>query len=158
MNWTEVELIAIPEDEAKPAPEPLLAGLAAAPSDLHSAFLASVDHLAEVRMAHESVLSTASSEPKAHLAVVQSLRFLETTVADLGGHREGDALVLPLAGAIQDRVRLDIAQTGDVTTLRLAAESDHGDTLTRTFTLPAGSQLGRAGWRGNDLVFDLVSE
>ena len=95
---------------------------------------------------------------EAHFAEIHSLQTAEVAIASLGGFREGDALVLPLSGAIQERVQLEMSSQGDLTTLRLTAEGEEGTILTRTFTLPPGTELARAGWRGNELVLDLVRD
>ena len=55
MEWEKIELVSIPEDEQKVKPEPILAGLVAAPSDLHDAFLSDIPHLAEAQAAHALV-------------------------------------------------------------------------------------------------------
>ena len=82
----------------------------------------------------------------------------EVAIANLGGFREGDALVLPLPGAIQERVQLELGEQGKSKTLRLNAEGDGGVSFTRTFTLPSGTELARAGWRGNELILDLIRD
>ena len=82
----------------------------------------------------------------------------EIAIGNLGGFREGDALVLPLSGAIQDRVQLEIHSSGNWTSLRLNAEGRDGENLSRTFALPPGMELARAGWRGDQLVFDFVRD
>ena len=158
MDWTTIELVPLSNDEPRVEPEPILAGLAAAPSDLHNAFLSDLPHLAETQAAHASVLATASEGVEAHFAEIHSLQTAEVAIANLGGFREGDALVLPLSGAIQERVQLEMNSQGDWTTLRLNAEGEEGTILTRTFALPPGTELARAGWRGNELVLDLVRE
>ena len=158
MDWTTVELVPLSEDETRVEPEPILAGLTAAPSDLHGAFLSDLPHLAETQAAHASVLATASEGVEAHFAEIHSLQTAEVAIANLGGFREGDALVLPLSGAIQERVQLEMSSQGGRTTLRLNAEGDEGSILTRTFALPHGTELARAGWRGDELVLDLVRD
>mgnify|MGYP001167687763 CR=1 FL=1 len=158
MDWTTIELVSIPEDEGKPVAEPILAGLSAAPSDLHNAFLSDLPHLAEAQAAHANVLTTVSEGVEMHFTELQSIRTAEVAIADLGGFREGDALVLPLAGAIQDLVQLQMVTQGDQTALRLKAEGEQGVALTQTFALPPGTELARAGWRGNDLIFELIHE
>jgi len=158
VDWTTIELVSLSEDESREESEPILAGLAAAPSDLHDAFLSDLPHLAETQAAHASVLATASEGVEAHFAAIHSLQTAEIAIANLGGFREGDALVLPLSGAIQERVQLEMNSQDDWTTLRLNAEGEGGSILTRTFTLPPGTELARAGWRGNELVLDLVRE
>ena len=158
MDWTTIELVPLSEDETRVEPEPILAGLTAAPSDLHGAFLSDLPHLAETQAAHASILATASEGVEAHFAEIHSLQTAEVAIASLGGFREGDALVLPLSGAIQERVQLEMGSQGDLTALRLNAEGEEGTILTRTFTLPPGTELARAGWRGNELVLDLVRD
>ena len=156
MDWTTIEFVSLPEDEGDDGPEPILAGLSAAPSDLHEAFLSDLPHLAEAQAAHANVLTTASEGVDEHFAGIQSLQTAEVAISNLGGFREGDALVLPLSGAIQERVQLEMSSQNDRTTLRLNAEGEDGEAFTRTFALPSGTELARAGWRGDHLVFDLV--
>ena len=96
----------------------------------------------------------ASDGADTHYAYIQSLQTAVVVIGNLGGFREGDALVLPLSGAIQDRVQLEMSSKGDLATLRLNAEGVDGEKISRTFTLPQGTELARAGWRGNDLVLD----
>ena len=158
MDWTTIEFVSLSEDETKVEAEPILAGLTATPSDLHDAFLSDLPHLAETQAAHASILATASEGVEAHFAEIHSLQTAEVAIASLGGFREGDALVIPLSGAIQERVQLEMSSQGDLTTLRLNAEGEAGTILTRTFTLPPGTELARAGWRGNELVLDLVRD
>ncbi len=158
MDWTTIEFVSLSEDETKVDAEPILAGLTATPSDLHDAFLSDLPHLAETQAAHASILATASEGVEAHFAEIHSLQTAEVAIASLGGFREGDALVLPLSGAIQERVQLEMSSQGDLTALRLNAEGEEGTILTRTFTLPPGTELARAGWRGNELVLDLVRD
>ncbi len=158
MDWTTVELVSISDDEEKVTPAPILAGLSADPSHLHDAFLSDLPHLAETQAAHVNLLAMASEGVEAHFAEIHSLQTAEIAIANLGGFREGDALILPLSGAIQDRVQLEMNSQGDWTTLRLNAEGDEGTNFTRTFTLPPGTELGRAGWRGDQLVLDLVRD
>ena len=158
MDWTTIELVPLSEDETRVEPEPILAGLTAAPSDLHGAFLSDLPHLAETQAAHASVLATASEGVEAHFAEIHSPQTAEVAIANLGGFREGDALVLPLSGAIQERVQLEMSSQDGRTTLRLNAEGDEGSILTRTFALPPGTELARAGWRGDELVLDLVRD
>ena len=155
MDWETVELVSIPEDEEKVTPEPILAGLSADPSDLHNAFLSDLPHLAETQAAHANLLSMAGDGVDAHFAEIQSMQTAEIVIGNLGGFREGDSLVLPLSGAIQERVQLEI-HSG--TTLRLNAEGRDGENLSRTFALPPGTELARAGWRGDQLVFDFVRD
>ena len=150
MDWTTIELVPLPEDETRVDPEPILAGLTAAPSDLHGAFLSDLPHLAETQAAHASVLATASEGVEAHFAEIHSLQTAEVAIANLGGFREGDALVLPLSGAIQERVQLEMSSQGGRTTLRLNAESDEGSILTRAFALPHGTELAQAASRGDE--------
>ena len=95
---------------------------------------------------------------EAHFTEVHSIQTADVAIANLGGFREGDALVLPLSGAIQERVQLEVGAQGESKTLRLNAEGDGGVSFTRTFTLPPGTELARAGWRGNELVLDLVRD
>jgi hypothetical protein len=158
MDWKTVELVSISDNEEKAIPEPILSGLSADPSHLHDAFLSDLPHLAETQTAHANLLAIASEGVDAHLADIQSLPPAEIAIANLGGFREGDALVLPLSGAIQDRVQLEINSQGEWTTLRLNAEGNLGVNFIRTFTLPPGTELGRAGWRGDQLVLDLVRD
>lgn len=158
LDWEKIELVSIPEDEQKEKPEPILAGLVAAPSDLHDAFLSDIPHLAEAQAAHASVIETAGEGVEAHFTEVHSIQTADVAIANLGGFREGDALVLPLSGAIQERVQLEVGAQGESKTLRLNAEGDGGVSFTRTFTLPPGTELARAGWRGNELVLDLVRD
>ena len=47
MDWTNVELVSIPEMDEKANSEPILAGLSATPSNLHDAFLTDLPHLQE---------------------------------------------------------------------------------------------------------------
>ena len=155
MDWQTVELISIPEDSEKLTPEPILAGLVAEPSDLHDAFLSDLPHLAETQAAHANLLAMASEGVEAHFADIQSLQTAEVAIGKLGGFREGDALVLPLSGAIQDRVQLEMNSKGELTTLRLNAEGADGEKFSRTFALPQGTELARAGWRGDELILDL---
>ena len=158
LDWEKIELVSIPEDEHSAKPEPILAGLSAAPSDLHDAFLSDLPHLAEAQAAHASILETAGEGVEAHFAEVHSMETAEVAIANLGGFREGDALVLPLSGAIQERVQLEMGEQGNSKTLRLNAEGDGGVSFTRTFTLPPGTELARAGWRGNELIIDLIRD
>jgi len=155
MDWTNVELVSIPENDEKIQPEPILAGLSANPSDLHDAFLTDLPHLQETQIAHASFLATAGEEVEAHFSALSNLQTADAAIATLGGFREGDALVIPLHGAIQDRVQLEIGNEGETTALRLQAEGEDGANFSRTFTLPAGSQLAQAGWRGNSLILQL---
>lgn len=155
MDWTTVELVSIPDDGEQVEPVPILAGLVANPSDLHDAFLTDLPHLQDAQIAHATLLETAGQEVDAHFSALSNLQTADTAVATLGGFREGDALVLPLQGAIQDRVELEIGKDGDTTALRLKAEGKDGVGFSRTFALPAGSQLAQAGWRGNNLILDL---
>ena len=97
MDWQTVELISIPEDSEKVAPEPILAGLNAQPSDLHEAFLSDLPHLAEAQTAHANLLAMASDGVDTHFAEIQSLQTADVVIGNLGGFREGDALVLPLS-------------------------------------------------------------
>ena len=156
MDWTTIELVSLPEEEGEVNAEPILAGLSATPSDLHDAFLSDLPHLAEAQAAHASVLATASEGVDEHFVGIQSLQTAEVAIGNLGGFREGDALIIPLSGAIQERVQLEMSSQNDQTTLRLNAEGDKGGTFTRTFALPLGTELARAGWRGDHLVLDLV--
>ena len=158
LDWEKIELVSIPEDEQKVKPEPILAGLVAAPSDLHDAFLSDIPHLAEAQAAHASVVETAGRGVEAHFAEVHSIQTADVAIANLGGFREGDALVLPLSGAIHERVQLEMGEQGEGRVLRLNAEGDEGVSFTRTFTLPPGTELARAGWRGNELILDLVRD
>ena len=158
MDWTTIEFVSLSEDESRAEAEPILAGLVATPSDLHDAFLSDLPHLAETQAAHASLLATASEGVEAHFADIHSLQTADAAIAGLGGFREGDALVLPLSGAIQERVQLEMSSQGDWTTLRLNAEGEEGEVLTRTFTLPPGTELARAGWRGDELILDLVRD
>ena len=158
MDWETIELISIPEDDEKATPEPILAGLSAGPSDLHDAFLSDLPHLAETQAAHANHLAMAGEGIDAHFTEIQSLQTAEIAIGNLGGFREGDALILPLSGAIQDRVQLEIRSQGEWTSLRLNAEGSDGSNFTRTFALPPGTELARAGWRGDQLVLDLVRD
>ena len=158
MDWQTVELISIPEDPEKVTPEPILAGLNAQPSDLHDAFLSDLPHLVEAQTAHANLLAMASEGVDTHFAEIQSLQTADVVIGNLGGFREGDALVLPLSGAIQERVQLEMSSKGDLATLRLNAEGVDGEKISRTFTLPQGTELARAGWRGNELVLDLTHD
>lgn len=158
MDWENVELIHIENDGGKTRPEPLIAGLEAAPEDLHKAFLSDLPHLAEVRDGHHAILSVSSQSPESHYATVMSLQEAEMAISELGGHREGDALVIPLSGAIQDRVQLEISRNLDGVGVRLTAEDDAGGHLNRTFRLPPGSELAQAGWRGKSLVLTLKKD
>ena len=158
MDWTTIEFVSLSEDETKVEAEPILAGLTATPSDLHDAFLSDLPHLAETQAAHASILATASEGVEEHFAEIHSLQTAEVAIASLGGFREGDALILPLSGAIQERVQLEMSSQSGRTTLRLNAEGDEGSILTRTFALPPGTELARAGWRGNELVLDFVRD
>ena len=158
MEWENVELIDINKDGGNVRPEPLIAGLEAAPEDLHNAFLSDLPHLSEVRDGHQAILSLSSDAPESHHSMLMSLQTAEITVADLGGHREGDALVIPLSGAIQDRVKLEICHYQDGVALRLNAEGDDDTGFSRTFRLPPGSELAQAGWRGQSLVLSLKKE
>ena len=158
LDWEKIELVSIPEDEQKVEPEPILAGLVAAPSDLHDAFLSDIPHLAEAQAAHASVMETAGEGVESHFAEVHAIQTVDMAIANLGGFREGDALVLPLSGAIQERVQLEMGGQGEGKTLRLNAESNGGASFTRTFTLPPGTELARAGWRGNELILDLIRD
>ena len=155
MDWTTIELVSIPENDDSVESTPILAGLSANPSDLHDAFLADLPHLQEIQMAHATHIATAGGDAEAHYSTLTSLKTAEVAIATLGGFREGNALVLPLQGAIQDRVQLEIGSHGETTVLRLQAESEKGDSLSRTFTLPAGCLLAQAGWRGNNLILEL---
>ena len=103
LDWEKIELVSIPEDKQKAKPEPILAGLVAAPSDLHDAFLSDIPHLAEAQAAHASVVETAGRGVEAHFAEVHSIQTADVVIANLGGFREGEALVLPLSGAIHSR-------------------------------------------------------
>ena len=158
LDWEKIELVSIPEDEQKAEPEPILAGLVAAPSDLHDAFLSDIPHLAEAQAAHASVVETAGEGIEAHFAGVHAIQTVDMAIANLGGFREGDALVLPLSGAIQERVQLEMGNQGEGKTLRLNAEGEGGVSFSRTFTLPPGTELARAGWRGYDLILDLIRD
>ncbi|MDP6899726.1 MAG: hypothetical protein QGF94_02690 [Candidatus Thalassarchaeaceae archaeon] len=155
MDWTDVELIGIENEDTEVVREPLLAGLAASPSDLHDAFLSGLPHLQETRELHHAILETAGQKPEAHFSAITTMQTAEAAIGTMGGHREGDSLVLPLSGAIRERVRLEIAKTDDLTALRINAESHQGASISTTFKLPAGSELGRAGWRGDELIIDL---
>lgn len=155
MDWTTIELVSIPENDDSVESTPILAGLSANPSDLHDAFLADLPHLQEIQMAHATHIATAGGDAEAHYSTLTSLKTAEVAIATLGGFREGNALVLPLQGAIQDRVQLEIGSHGETTVLRLQAESEKGESLSRTFTLPSGCQLAQAGWRGNNLILEL---
>jgi hypothetical protein len=155
MEWQNVELIDINKDGGNTRPEPLIAGLEAAPEDLHNAFLSDLPHLSEVRDGHQAILSLSSDAPESHHSMLMSLQAAEITVADLGGHREGDALVIPLSGAIQDCVKLEIFQHQEGVALRLNVEADDKTGFNRTFRLPPGSELAQAGWRGQSLVLSL---
>ena len=115
MDWTNVELVSIPEMDEKANSEPILAGLSATPSNLHDAFLTDLPHLQEIQNAHASHLATAGEEVEAHFSVLSNLQTADTAIATLGGFREGNSLVLPLQGAIQDRVQLEMAMHGDIT-------------------------------------------
>jgi len=55
-------------------------------------------------------------------------------------------------------VQLEMGEQGKSKTLRLNAEGDGGVSFTRTFTLPPGTELARAGWRGNELILDLIRD
>ena len=158
MDWEKIELVSIPEDEQKVKPEPILAGLVATPSDLHDAFLSDIPHLAEAQAAHASVIETAGEGVEAHFAEVHTIQTADVAIANLGGFREGDALVLPLSGAIHERVQLEMGVQGEEKTLRLNAEGEGGVSFSRTFTLPSGTELARAGWRGADLILDLIRD
>ena len=158
MDWETVELVSIPEDDEKVTPEPILAGLSAEPSDLHNAFLSDLPHLADTQAAHANFLSMAGEGVDAHFAEIQSMQTAEIVIGNLGGFREGDALVLPLSGAIQERVQLEMGNQGEGKTLRLNAEGEGGVSFSRTFTLPPGTELARAGWRGYDLILDLIRD
>ena len=158
MDWETVELVSIPDDEEKASPEPILAGLSANPTDLHTAFLSDLPHLAETQTAHANHLAMASEGIDAHFADIQSLQTAENVIGNLGGFREGDALILPLSGAIQNRVQLEISAKGEFTALRLNADGDEGESITRTFALPPGTELARAGWRGDQLVLDFTRD
>ena len=155
MDWTTIELVSIPENDDSVESTPILAGLSANPSDLHDAFLADLPHLQEIKMAHATHIATAGGDAEAHYSTLTSLKTADVAIATLGGFREGNALVLPLQGAIQDRVQLEICSHGETTVLRLQAESEKGESLSRTFSLPAGCQLAQAGWRGNNLILEL---
>ena len=155
MDWADVELIGIENEDEDVVREPLLAGLAASPSDLHEAFLSGLPHLQETRESHHAILETAGQTPEAHFSSIATMQTAEAAIGTMGGHREGDALVLPLSGAIRERVRLEIAKTDDFTALRINAESKQGAAISTTFALPVGSELGRAGWRGDELILDL---
>ena len=158
MDWTTVELDSIPDSGEREAPEPILAGLSAAPSDLHNAFLSDLPHLAEAQSAHASILQTVGEGVESHFSTVQQMQSVDVVVANLGGFREGDALVLPLEGAIHDRVQLEIGNQGEYAAFRLNIEGENGELLSRTFALPPGTELARAGWRGNELILDLVRD
>ena len=155
MDWTTIELVSIPENDDAAESTPILAGLSANPSDLHDAFLSDLPHLQEIQIAHAAHLATAGEEAEAHYSTLTSLKTADVAIATLGGFREGNALVLPLQGAIQDRVQLEIGSHGETTILRLQAEGEKGEAFSRTFTLPAGCQLAKAGWRGNNLILEL---
>ena len=158
MDWTSVELSSMPENDQDGSAEPILAGLSAAPSDLHDAFLSDLPHLEETRAAHANVLQTVGEGVETHFSAVQQMQSADVAIAGLGGFREGDALVLPLEGAIQDRVQLEIGSQGTDSALRLHVEGRNGEVISRTFSLPAGTELARAGWRGNELILDLVRD
>ena len=158
LDWEKIELVSIPEDEQKVEPEPILAGLVAAPSDLHDAFLSDIPHLAEAQAAHASVMETAGEGVESHFAEVHAIQTVDMAIANLGGFREGDALVLPLSGAIHERVQLEMGEQGEGKMLRLNAEGNGGVSFTRMFTLPPGTELARAGWRGNELILDLIRD
>ncbi|MBJ04180.1 MAG: hypothetical protein CMB65_05735 [Euryarchaeota archaeon] len=155
MDWTNVELVNIPDDGEQVESEPILAGLSASPSDLHGAFLTDLPHLQEAQIAHATLMATAGKEVEAHFSALSNLQTADAAVAALGGFREGDALVLPLQGAIQDHVKLEVGTDGVTTAIRLQAEAEDGANLVRTFTLPPGCQLAQAGWRGNSLILNL---
>lgn len=154
MEWTPVELEPVGEAQNL-QPEPLLAGLEAQPADLHAAFLTEVDHLVEPRAAHGRMKETVGAVAEAHFDALGAMQGVEAAVSELGGHREGDALVLPLSGALEEGVHLDLAVAGERTALRLRIEGED-DVLERSFTLPPGTELARAGWRGDALVLDLL--
>ena len=158
MDWTTVELDSMPGNGHEDVAEPILAGLSAAPSDLHNAFLSDLPHLEETRAAHANVLQTVSEGIETHFSAVQQMQPADVAIASLGGFREGDALVLPLEGAIQDRVQLEMGNQGKDSALRLHVEGHNGEVISRTFSLPAGTELARAGWRGNELILDLVRD
>ncbi len=158
MDWENVELIHIKNGDGSTSPEPLIAGLEAAPEDLHQAFLSDLPHLSEVQEGHHAILSTSSDSPESHYTMLMSLQTAEIAIADLGGHREGDALVIPLAGAIHERVQLEMSRHHEGIAIRLSAENDAGGQLNRTFRLPPGSELAQAGWRGQSLVLELKKE
>tara|TARA_A100001037_G_scaffold140850_1_gene127668 strand:- start:1411 stop:1887 length:477 start_codon:yes stop_codon:yes gene_type:complete len=155
VDWTTVELVSISNEEEQVEPEPILAGLSASPSDLHDAFLTDIPHLQETQLAHATLLETVGDDVETHFSALSNLQTADAAIATLGGFREGDALVLPLQGAIQDRVQLEIGANGDTTVLRLHAEGEEGVNFSRTFALPTGCQLAQAGWRGNNLILDI---
>ena len=155
VDWTNIELVSIPENDDGVESTPILAGLSANPSDLHDAFLSDLPHLQEIQIAHATHLATVGEEAETHYSMLTGVKTAEVAIATLGGFREGNALVLPLQGAIQDRVQLEIGSQGETTVLRLQAESEKGESFSQTFTLPAGCQLGQAGWRGNNLILEL---
>ena len=140
LDWEKIELVSIPEDEQKEKPEPILAGLVAVPSDLHDAFLSDIPHLAEAQAAHASVLETVGEGVESHFAEVHSIQTADVAIANLGGFREGDALVLPLSGAIQERVQLEIGAQGEKKTFRLNAEGDGAVSYTH-LTLPTNREV-----------------
>ena len=157
MEWRPVELEVLGVENEHPSPEPILAGLSASPSDLHDAFVSDLPHLAEVRSAHSEILQTVGQSVDEHFEAIQSFQPADVAIGNLGGYREGESLVLPLSGAIQEQVQLEIASHGQTTAIRLSVKGDNGTDLVRTFSLPAGTQLGQAGWRGDDLILDLES-
>ena len=73
MDWTTVELDSMPENDQEDVAEPILAGLSAAPSDLHNAFLSDLPHLEETRAAHANVLQTVSKGIETHFSAVQQM-------------------------------------------------------------------------------------
>ena len=158
MEWRAVELDVLAVENEHSEPEPILGGLGASPSDLHDAFVADLPHLSEVRSAHSEILQTVSGNVEEHFAVIQSLQSADIAIGNLGGYREGESLVLPLSGAIQELVQLEIASRGQTTAIKLSVKGEDGTDLTRTFTLPIGTQLGQAGWRGDELILNLESD
>ncbi|MDP6905887.1 MAG: hypothetical protein QF440_00530 [Candidatus Thalassarchaeaceae archaeon] len=151
MDWAAVELIEFTGESEKLQPEPILAGLSASPGNLHEAFLSSLPHLAETQEAHSTVIDIASGIPEYHHSTLMALQPIDVAIAELGGYREDDALVLPLNDAVQAQVNLEISKGEDGTALRLNVHGN-GEELTRIFRLPEGSELSQAGWRGSELI------
>jgi len=150
MEWTTIDIQNEAPEEASAEAEPMLAGLTPDPRVLHAAFLADLPHLAEARAASGEMLGRAGSLAEDHLVEKTDLLPATAVAAEMGGTLAANALVLPLEGAVHEDVHLATAEGGAI---RLTVEG--GAEFSRVFTLPEGSELAQAGWRGGELVLAL---